>query len=211
MKKGLISEFVQGLKFYRHGPAAMAEMEVGAMDRESSAWREGTDGEKGSARELERESAFGRRGAVEEPWPAERHGQAGEVAGRPWEQGSRAGEMTAMGGACCCREGEGGRRGEEGSRAGGLPFKEALAAAIGGRGRQCCRAPICTATEEGTHWTNVFGIFCLDSDPDHCRRFVPWCILYKSCIGLEVIRALGRELQTHENWFVSGLEISGNS
>jgi hypothetical protein len=43
--------------------------------------------------------------------------------------------MTAMGGACCCREGEGGRRGEEGSRAGGLPFKEALAAAIGGRGR----------------------------------------------------------------------------
>jgi hypothetical protein len=35
------------------------------------------------------------------------------------------------------------------------------------------RAPVCTATEEGTHWTNVFGIFCLDSDPDHCRRFVP--------------------------------------
>ena len=73
---------------------------------------------------------------MEEPWPAERHGQAGEAAGHPWEQGSRAGEMTAMGGACYCREGEGGRRGEEGSRAGGLPFKEALAAAIGGQGRQ---------------------------------------------------------------------------
>jgi hypothetical protein len=42
-------------------------------------------------------------------------------------QGGREGR-----GACCCREGEGGRRGEEGSRAGGLPFKEALAAVIGG-------------------------------------------------------------------------------
>jgi hypothetical protein len=54
--------------------------------------------------------------------------------------GSRAGEMTAMGGACCCREGEGERRGEEGSRAGGLPFKEASSAAIGRDGRPCCRA-----------------------------------------------------------------------
>jgi hypothetical protein len=72
--------------------AAMAGMEVGAMDRESSAWKEGTEGEKGSARELERESTFGRRGAVEEPWPAERHGQAGEAAGHPWEQGAELGK-----------------------------------------------------------------------------------------------------------------------
>jgi hypothetical protein len=52
-------------------------------------------------------------------------------------------------------------------------FKGVLAAAIGGHGRLPARAPVCTATEEGTHWTNVFGIFCLDSGPDHCRRFVP--------------------------------------
>jgi hypothetical protein len=51
-------------------------------------------------------------------------------------------EMTAMGGACCCREGERGRRGEERSRAGGLPFKEVLVAAIGGHGWHA--AELCT-------------------------------------------------------------------
>jgi hypothetical protein len=28
---------------------------------------------------------------VEEPWPAERHGQAGEAAVHPWEQGAELG------------------------------------------------------------------------------------------------------------------------
>jgi hypothetical protein len=28
---------------------------------------------------------------VEEPWPAERHEQAGEAAGHPWEQGAELG------------------------------------------------------------------------------------------------------------------------
>jgi hypothetical protein len=45
-----------------------------------------------------------------------------------------------------------------------------------------------------THWMSVFGIFCLDSDPNHCRRYVPWSILYKSCIEIEAIQTLFREL-----------------
>jgi hypothetical protein len=60
------------------------------------------------------------------------------------------------------------------------------------------------------HWAAVFVLFCLESDPNHCRRYVPWYILYKSCIEIEMIRALVREIKTHENWFVSGLEISRN-
>jgi hypothetical protein len=101
---------------------------------------------------------------VEEPWPAERHGQAGEAAGHPWEQGSRAEEMTTMGGACCCREGEGGRRGEEGSRAGGLPFKEASPAAIGRDGRPAelwsvsLLAGDARATLDRCFWHFPFGI-----------------------------------------------------
>ncbi|AQK91371.1 hypothetical protein ZEAMMB73_Zm00001d009129 [Zea mays] len=35
--------------------------------------------------------------------------------------------------------------------------------------------------------------------------------LHQQMAALEVIRALVREIKTHENWFVSGLENSGNS
>jgi hypothetical protein len=38
------------------------------------------------------------------------------------------------------------------------------------------------------------SFFCLELDLDHCRRYVTWCILYKSCTWLEVIRAMVREL-----------------
>jgi hypothetical protein len=78
--------------------------------------------------------------------------------------GSRAGEMTAMGGACCCREGEGGWRGEEGSRAGGLPFKEASPAAIGrdGRTAELWHVSLLVgddrATLDGCFWYIPFGI-----------------------------------------------------
>jgi hypothetical protein len=62
-----------------------------------------------------------------------------------------------------------------------------------------------------THWTAAFVILCLEWDLDHCRRYVPWSILYKFYTKLEVIWALVRKLSTHDNLFVSGLEISGNS
>jgi hypothetical protein len=73
-------------------------------------------------------------------------------------------EMTAMGGACCCREGEGGRRGEEGSRAVGLPFKEVSPAAIGRDGRPAelwsvsLLAGDGRATLDGCFWHFPFGI-----------------------------------------------------
>jgi hypothetical protein len=39
-----------------------------------------------------------------------------------------------------------------------------------------CRAlhmSVCFQVMAGQLWTPSFGIFCLDSDLDHCRRFVP--------------------------------------
>jgi hypothetical protein len=32
---------------------------------------------------------------------------------------------------------------------------------------------VCLQVMVGRLWTPSFGIFCLDSDPNHCRRFVP--------------------------------------
>jgi hypothetical protein len=43
-------------------------------------------------------------------------------------------------------------------------------------------------------WVACFGCLCLESNLGHCRRYLPWCTLYKSCTWLEVIRALVREL-----------------
>jgi hypothetical protein len=60
-------------------------------------------------------------------------------------------------------------------------------------------------------WAPLFVVFPLESDKGYCRKYLPWCTLYKSCTTLEVIRALVREIKTHENWFVSGLENCGNS
>jgi hypothetical protein len=60
---------------------------------------------------------------------------------------------------------------EKGQTGGGQWQVRALL--IGERGRLPTRAPVCIVTEEGTHWMNAFGIFCLDLDPDHCKRFIP--------------------------------------
>jgi hypothetical protein len=65
---------------------------------------------------------------------------------------------------------------------------------IGGRGWLPGTAVFLMDEATNTQWTAVFGVFYLESDPDHCRRYVPSCILYKSCTGLEVIQALVREL-----------------
>jgi hypothetical protein len=43
-------------------------------------------------------------------------------------------------------------------------------------------------------WADDFGVFYLDSDLGQCRRYVPWSILYKPCIEIDVIRALVKEL-----------------
>jgi hypothetical protein len=37
----------------------------------------------------------------------------------------------------------------------------------------CCRAPVCTETERSTHWMDVFGIFCLESDLGCCTKYLP--------------------------------------
>jgi hypothetical protein len=56
------------------------------------------------------------------------------------------------------------------------------------------QSPICIETERSMHWTDVFGIFCLDSDLGQCTKYLPWSILYNCCTELEVIQALVREL-----------------
>ena len=93
-------------------------------------------------------------------------GSSREWEGQRWERGEGMENIGECSGAVYIDGG-----GREGSDRKGQWQVRALL--IGGRGRLPARAPVCTATEEGTHWTNVFGIFCLDSDPDHCRRFVP--------------------------------------
>jgi hypothetical protein len=71
-----------------------------------------------------------------------------------------------------------------------------------------------TAPAGGRWWQSDFG--------RPFSSFSPWnrikvtvenifLVGYKSCTALKVIRALVREIKTHENWFVSGLENSGNS
>ena len=84
---------------------------------------------------------------------------------RPWrgEHRKRLGRAPT-GGACYCREGEGGQRGEEASRAGGLPFKEASPAAIGRDGRPAelwsvsLLAGDGRTTFDGCFWHFPFGI-----------------------------------------------------
>jgi hypothetical protein len=44
------------------------------------------------------------------------------------------------------------------------------------------------------HWVVVFVLFCLDSDLGCCTKYLPWCIIYKLCIEIEVIQALVRKL-----------------
>jgi hypothetical protein len=65
-------------------------------------------------------------------------------------------------------------RAGRGSRAGrwSCCFKGVLAAAIGGPGR-LLQSSECTETERSTHWIDVFGVFCFDSDLGQCRRYVP--------------------------------------
>jgi hypothetical protein len=122
--------------------------------------------------------------------------------------------------------GVGTRRGSEQGRARGviawgrkragqvLPFLNGvLAAAIGGRGRHAAelwsRQP--AAARGRATWLAVFGCLWLESDLGCCTKYLPLSTLYNFCTALEVIRALVREIKTHENWFISGLEISGNS
>jgi hypothetical protein len=93
-------------------------------------------------------------------------GSSQEWEGQRWERGEGMENFGECPGAVYIDGG-----GREGSDRRGQWQVRALL--IGGRGRLPARARVCPATEEGTHWTNVFGIFCLDSDPDHCRRFVP--------------------------------------
>jgi hypothetical protein len=51
-------------------------------------------------------------------------------------------------------------------------FKGALAAAIGGHGRLLQSTSLHRDKKEHT-LDGRFGIFRLDSDPDHCRKYVP--------------------------------------
>jgi hypothetical protein len=174
---------------------AMAGMEVGAMDRKSSTWREGIEGEKGSARELERESAFGRRvqwrshgqpsamGKLERPLAI--HGSRGAELGkwRPWE------ELVAA-----VREREDGV-GRKGAGQVGCHLKRRRQQPLGEMGGlQSSGQSVCWQVMPGRLWTDVFGIFLLESDLGCCTKYLPWCIIYKSCIKIEVIRALVRKL-----------------
>jgi hypothetical protein len=55
----------------------------------------------------------------------------------------------------------------------GLLLKAVLPAAIGGHGRHAAELSFLRDTENNTHWTTVFVVFCLESNLDHCRKYLP--------------------------------------
>jgi hypothetical protein len=75
--------------------------------------------------------------------------------------------------ARCCREGEGGWRGGGREQGMAVVLKVVLAAAIGGVGGGLQSTSFLKGKATNTHWAAVFVIFCLESDVDHCRRYVP--------------------------------------
>jgi hypothetical protein len=65
---------------------------------------------------------------------------------------------------------------------------------IGGHGWLSGTAVFLMDEATNTQWAAVFVVFPLESDQGYCTKYLPWCILYKSCTGLEVIQTLVREL-----------------
>jgi hypothetical protein len=154
------------------------------------AWgrRRGGDGEGRCTWSRARQRARSRRGVA--PWIQ------GEISPVPAEKKGAAWSKGAMGG-CCSEQGASRRRGGRGQGLlRGLPLKPGAPLPLENRGG-CCRALHMTVC--CSRWQSDFG--CpflapsgLDSDLGCCTKYLPWCIIYKSCIEIEVIRALVRKL-----------------
>jgi hypothetical protein len=65
---------------------------------------------------------------------------------------------------------------------------------IGGHGWLPGTATFLMDEATNTQWAAGFVVCPLESDQGYCTKYLPWCILYKSCTRLEVIWALVREL-----------------
>jgi hypothetical protein len=52
-------------------------------------------------------------------------------------------------------------------------LKAVLAAGIGGHGRHAAELSFLRDTKNNTHWMAVFVVFCLESNLDRCRKYLP--------------------------------------
>jgi hypothetical protein len=90
----------------------------------------------------------------------------------PWEPIPAVGGGRKRGGAVgnglCLLPSAGRSSGGE-----GLLLKAVLAAAIGGHGWHAVELSFLRDTKKNMHWTTVFVIFCLESNHDHCRKYLP--------------------------------------
>jgi hypothetical protein len=105
-------------------------------------------------------------------------------AEQSWKQPSRELGEGAMGADPCCRKWKkkGGAVGKglcllpsagRSNGGEGLLLKAVLAAAIGGHERHAAELSFLRDIERNTYWVTVFIVFCLESDLDQCRKYLP--------------------------------------